>query len=383
MKLDILGPPVITADFGFTEEHALARATARKFLGDRCPMSEVRRLHEDARGYDPALWAEVAKLGWVGLVANPDHGGLGLDHLHLALLMDEMGRVLLPSPFFGSLLALRALEAGASPSQQQAFCPPVVAGERVATIALGEPGSGWAAGDVATQAEAVATGFKLTGCKTHVLFGQSADLIIVPAREADGGVALYVVEPPLAGVTLDAEIAIDSTRRLARLTLEGAVVPASSRLEGDGLAALEQVHCLGWVALAAEMAGGIEATLELTRRYAVERVQFGKPIGAFQAVKHPIVDVMIGCEWVRSMVLGAAAALDQDPEHADRFGRMAKALAGDTYALAAQKGVQLHGGFGFTWDCDVHFHLKRSLYSGSTLGDAAHHRQRLGRALVG
>jgi alkylation response protein AidB-like acyl-CoA dehydrogenase len=316
-------------------------------------------------------------------VMPESHGGLGLDHLHLALLLDEMGGVLLPAPFLGTVLALHAVERAGSESQKKTLLPGLLGGERIAAIALCEPNASWEPDAVETRAATVDGGYELTGVKTHVSFAQAAGLVVVPARDEEGTVGLFALSLPSNGVTVEPEVCIDTTRRTSRLLLASARVPRDARLEGDGLRALSSVHQLGWVLLAAEAAGGIEATLELTRRYAVERIQFGRPIGSFQAVKHPIVDVMIGCEWVRSAALGAASAFDQDPARAPVFARMAKALASDVYDFAVKKGVQLHGGFGFTWDCDVHFHFKRSLYLRATLGDATHHRRHLGDLLLG
>jgi len=375
--------PTLPADFGFSEEHELALSVARRFLAERSPIGEIRRLAGDEVGFDRTLFADIAKLGWIGLTTPAELGGLGLDALHLALLMEEMGRVLLPSPYFGSLLALFAIERGGDEAQRRALVPSIVRGERIATLAWSEPQGSFDLRDATATAEPVTGGFTLRGVKNHVLFGASADLCVVPCREPSGRVGLFVVDLPTPRVTVEPEQALDPTRRMARVTFDGAQVAADARLAGDGEHALTETQIFGALVLAAEMVGGTERTLVLTRDYAATRIQFGRPIGAFQAVKHPIVDMMIACENARSLALGAAVARVHDPAHADVLAQGAKALAGDAFLFAAKKGVQLHGGFGFTWDCDVHFYFKRALWSRVTLGDGAFHRRAVARAVLG
>ena len=369
--------PRIAADFGFSEEHALAREAARRFLGERCPVTELRRLASDPRGYEPAVFKALAELGWIGLVSPAEYGGVGLDHLHLALLSDELGRCLLPSPLFGCWLALRAIERAGTKQHCQNLCGPIITGEKVASFALFERSGVFEPEQIEARATPVAGGFLLEGVKPHIPFGAAAELVIVPLQTPDAGLGLFAVELPTPGARIDAETNVDPTRRTAKLTLEGARVSSAARLDGDAVSALSAVHQLGVVALSAEMVGGSEAVFEMTRRYACERQQFGRAIGAFQAVKHPLVDMMVGIELARSLALGAAAALDQDPERAELEGRMAKAFASDVYASVTRKAVQLHGGFGFTWDCDVHFYFKRALATRALLGDATHHRRRI------
>jgi alkylation response protein AidB-like acyl-CoA dehydrogenase len=375
--------PHIPTDFGFTEEHELLRQQARRLLEERCPFSEVRRLAESPDGFDTGVWKELGALGWVGLVLPEAHGGAGLGALHLALLLEEMGRKLLPSPFLASLLAGFALEAGGSAAQLARFAPAIASGETIATLALHEPGGAWRAEDLQATAEPVDGGYVLRGVKPFVLAGAHAGLVIAPFREPGGHLSLFAVELPAKGVEIAPETGIDPTRRTARITFAGVRVGSDARLEGNGAAALRRAHVRGFAALAAEMVGGAEATLIVTRDYAIARKQFGKQIGAFQGVKYPIVDAMVGIESARSLAIGAAAALDHTPDEAELAARMAKALASEVFPSVVRKGVQLHGGYGFTWDCDVHFYFKRALWSRATLGDGAHHRRHLGRILLG
>jgi alkylation response protein AidB-like acyl-CoA dehydrogenase len=373
----------VPTDFGFAEEHALLRQEARRFLGERWPIAALRRSADAGGRFDRGLWKEMAQLGWVGLVLPESWGGAGLGWLHLEILLEEMGRRLVPGPFLGSLLAGVALAQAASAAQRERWGPAVASGETVATLALTEPGGGFEADAIAATAAPSAGGFALRGQKTHVVGGADAGLVVAPFREPGGGIALFAVELPAAGVAIEDEVCIDPTRATARVTFDGVRVPREARLEGDGSAALGETLVRGFAALAAEQVGGAESVLLATRDYAVARKQFDRPIGFFQAVKHPIVDMMVQIELARSLAVGAAAALDHTPSSADALARMAKAYAGDAFAAATRKGVQLHGGYGFTWDCDVHFYFRRAIWDRSMLGDAIHHRRRLAGLLFG
>ena len=371
--------PSIADDFGVTADHDLLRKTARRFLQEKCPLTEVRRLVDDPRGFDPALYREMADLGWVGLGVDDAHGGAGMDSLALALLLEETGRCLLPAPLSSSILAATALTRAGTDAAHR-LLPALADGSRIGTVALTEPGGSWNPADVATSARRDGDDWRLDGDKTHVAWAADADVIIAAARDgADLG--LFAVDRAADGVTVAPEIGVDSTRRGARVTFAGA--PATRLDAGDGAAAWADILLRGAALLAAEMVGAAQAILERTRDYAIERVQFGRPIGSFQAVKHPIVDVMIATEKARSLAYGAAAALDTAPESAEQLARAAKAAAEEALSYAADRGVQLHGGFGFTWDCDAHFYMKRALWSAATLGDARHHRRRLAEVLLG
>jgi alkylation response protein AidB-like acyl-CoA dehydrogenase len=357
----VLELPDLPSDLGFTEEHAMLVGSVRRWLGERSPMTSVRKLIDDPIGYDVATFRELAGMGLFDVAA--------LDRLHLALVFEEMGRVLYPSPYFTTILALDVLRAAGMTSLVER----ISSGETIASFALSE--------ELTTTSD----GKQLTGTSTHVLFGASANVVLVPCREAEGGgVGIYAVDLPCERAKVTSEIGVDRTRRTARIELDCVKVDRSMRLEGDGAALLRRASLLGAVLLAAEMCGAASAVLERTRSYACERKQFGRAIGSFQAVKHPIVDMLVGVELARSLALGAAAQMKHpDAQPAEIPARMAKAYAGDVLAYAVKKGVQLHGGFGFTWDCDVHLYFKRMLFSRAMLGDGTHHRAELGKRLFG
>ncbi len=371
----------VPTDFGFTEEHALLRAEARRFLSERLPIAELRKLADAGIGFDRALWKELAELGWVGLVLPDLHGGAGLGALHLEIVLEEMGRRLVPGPFLGSLLAGIAITHAGSDAQQERLLPAIAAGDVVATIALCEAGGVFEADGVTATAEPADGGFVLRGQKTHVLCGAEAGIVVAPFREPSGRIALFAVEIPSTGVSIEAEVCIDPTRPTARIAFDGVRVTASARLDGDGAAAWNAMLVRGFAALAAEQVGGAESVLLETRNYAIARKQFDRQIGFFQGVKYPIVDMMCGIEGARSLATGAAAALDANSPGAETLARMAKAQVSDVYCNAVRKGVQIHGGYGFTWDCDVHFFFRRAMWSRAMLGDGIHHRRWLAARL--
>ncbi|MGH7291787.1 MAG: acyl-CoA dehydrogenase family protein, partial [Myxococcota bacterium] len=268
----------------YEEEHALLRAEARRWLDERFPISRVRALADSEPGEDPADWKELAALGWLGLVVPEKHGGAGLGALHLAVLMEETGRRLLPSPLLPSTLAALALVLDGSEAQRERWLPAIASGE--ARVVLASGASIWGA--------------------------ERADALIAPERAE-----LRVIETRTPGLAIEPEIVLDRTRRSARVTQAG--VPHVATAPSDRLAA---GAC---VALSAEMAGGADALLALTAAYAATREQFGKPIGSFQAVKHPLVNVLLGVEGLRSLVYAAASALDAQSPDAETLARMAKA----------------------------------------------------------
>jgi len=367
-------------DFGFGEDHEILREGARRFLAEHCPMDAVRRLAADPVGYDPGTWKELAQLGWTGLTVPEAHGGAGLGHLHQVLLLEEMGRRLLPAPYLGTVLATLALRHAGDDAQQARWLPAVARGEAVATLAWVEAEGAWEPGAVAARAEPDGTGWRLSGVKPHVLAGGRADWVVAPFRAPDG-VALFCVERGTPGLATREEVCVDPTRRTARLAFEAVRVDGDARLAAAGGTAWRRTLLEGAAWLAAEMVGTAEGVLAMTRDYAVERKQFGRQIGSFQGVKHPLVDDLVGVETARTLVLAAAAGFDRGDPAADVVARMAKAHVSDVLTTAARHGVQFHGGYGFTIDCDVHFYLKRGLFMRGMLGDAVHHRRHLARAL--
>lgn len=368
------------SDFGFGDDHEILRDGARRFLEEHCPIEAVRRLSEDPLGHDPGVWKAMAELGWTGLTIAEAHGGAGLGNLHQALLLEEMGRRLLPSPYLGTSLAALAIRRAGNEAQQGQLLPGIASGDSVATLGWLEPEGSWEASDVTATAASDGAGFRLSGTKTHVLSGAHADRIVAPFDTADG-IALFAVPSDAAGLTVTAETSVDPTRRTARVDFADVSVGAEARLARTGVDVWQSILLQSAAWLAAEMVGAAEAILLLTRDYAIDRKQFERQIGSFQAVKHPLVNDMIGIEMARTHAYAAAAAYDENPDAPAVGARMAKALVSDVLAAAVRHGVQFHGGYGFTIDCDVHFYFKRALFCRGMLGDAIHHRRHLAETL--
>ena len=367
----------MTTTLRYDEDHALLREQARRWIAERSPMSVVRRLTDDARGDDPDVWKELADLGWLGLLIPEAHGGSGLGFTHLAVLLEETGRQLLPSPLLPVTLAALAIEHGGSEAQRARWLPRIAAGAVRSSLAHVQPDGSWQAADT----RATRSAGRLSGEKQHVWAAPTADVFIVPFRE-NGATRLALVEAAARGVSVVPEIAVDRTRRSGRVVMRDVAVSDDDILPVAAEDVLQFLLPRACTALAAEMAGGADALLTMTAAYAATRIQFGRPIGSFQAVKHPLVNILIAIEHGRSLVYAAAAALDAGAPDAELLARMAKAQLNETYMFAAARGVQSHGGFGFTIDCDVHFYFKRAHASRPAFGDASHHRRWIADHLI-
>jgi alkylation response protein AidB-like acyl-CoA dehydrogenase len=374
-------------DFGFSEEQELLRSTARKFLENECASAFVRRMMETAEGTTPEFWAKLADQGWLGLVYPEAQGGAGLGFVDLAVLMEEMGRVVMPGPYFSTVLlgGLCLLEAG-SEVQKKEWLGRIALGEAKTTLAWTEPNARWDAEGVTVTAGEVDGRFSLSGTKLFVPDAHVADLLVVAARTAadpEEGVSLFLVPRATPGVGVTLLPTMDQTRKLCEVRLEAATVPATALLgeRGQGWRTLRRVVERATVALCAEMCGGAQRVLEMTTEYAKIRVAFGKPIGAYQGVKHRAADMLVEVENAKSITYYAAWAVDENAPDAPLAVSMAKAYVSDAYRRVAGAGIQLHGGIGFTWEHDLHLYLKRAKSSEFTFGDATYHRERVARLI--
>lgn len=360
----------------YEEEHVLLRDEARRWLEGHVTPAELRRLANDARGDDPACWQQLGALGWAGLVVPEKCGGAGFGAVHLTVLAEESGRKLLPAPLLATLLAAKLIELAGNAAQRERWLPRIASGAAIATVAHVEASGAW--GMSATTC--VLDGARVSGAKTRVWAALTARLFVVPVRErSSGALRIAVVEASTDLVTAEAERALDPSRRQGRVRFENAAC--------DVLAADAEAAWCAWLpwaqtALAAEMAGGADAALAMTTAYAQTRVQFERPIGAFQAIKHPLVNVLIALEQLRSLVYAAASALDAGGAEAALLARMAKAAASEAYPFACSRAVQFHGGYGFTEDCDAHLYLRRALASRPAFGDAREQRAAVASALL-
>jgi len=369
--------------FAFTEEQEALRDTARSFLADHSSSAQVRAVMETESGYDPAVWRRIgAELGWTAIPIPEAYGGLGLGYVELVALMEEMGAALLCAPFFSTVcLATNAVLIGGSEEQQRRYLPGIAGGATTATVAFTEPNGRWDASGIAMRAESRGADFLLNGTKTFVVDGHTAELLVVAARRGDSrgteGISLFVVAANTPGVERRLLPTMDQTRKQAEITFHDVCVPAAALLGGDGEGwpILCRTLDLAAVALVAEQLGGAQRCLDMSVDYAKQRVQFGRPIGSFQAIKHKCADMLLRVESARSASYYAGwAASVNDPE-LPALASLAKAYCSDAYFHCAAEAIQIHGGVGFSWEHDVHLYFKRAKSSETLLGDATYHRE--------
>jgi alkylation response protein AidB-like acyl-CoA dehydrogenase len=373
-------------DFGFSEEQEMLRQSARALLEKECPSSMVRKLMEDERGFDPALWKKMAELGWLGLVIPDQYGGSGLSYVDLVLIMEEMGRVVLPSPFMWTVMVAEAIKRAGNNNHKSSLLPKIAAGELIATVAYLEPAAAWNPDGIAMTARSTGAGYVLDGTKVFVNDGHVADCILVAARTGESGergITLFALDSKRAGVTITRLITMDQTRKLAEVKFNGVKADAGDVVgdPGNGWKTLTEIIDRGKVMMAGEMMGGAQKVLEMTVDYAKVRVQFGRPIGSFQAVQHKCANMMIDVEGARSAAYYASWAVSNEVAEASLAAALAKAAASDAFRRVSADGIQLHGGIGFTWDHDMHLYFKRAKSSEFTFGDANWNRELVAQAI--
>ena len=374
-------------NFGFGEDETILRDSARKFFADNAGVEALRRLvardHKQAyesavqpAPWDEGLWQQMVALGWTALAAPEAAGGVGMKMVAVAALAEEAGRVALVSPLISTVMATLVLRECQSAAATAAL--ERIVGGTATSLAITNARGSWAAEDTDVTAAADGDGVRLQGTASFVQDARKARAFVVAAR-GPAGVGLYVVDADAPGVAVHPDQIVDLTRDQARVALDGVRVAADRvAAAGDaGGAALRRAQPALLTTVAADMCGAGEWQLQTTNGYAQMRKQFDRPLGFFQAVKHPIVNMMLAVDQARSLVYNAACAIDAEPEAAERYARMAKASASDMAALCSGRSVQLHGGIGFTWECDVHLWFKRQQHNQMLLGDAAHQRARL------
>jgi alkylation response protein AidB-like acyl-CoA dehydrogenase len=370
-----------------TEEQTLLRDSARGLISDKAPVSHLRQLRDakDDTGFSRDLWKTFAEMGFCGLLVPEDFGGSGLGCVEAGIVMEEIGRTLMPSPFLAtSVLAPSALSRGGSAAQKSEYLPRISAGSLLAALAIDE-GAKHRPLQIKLQAARSGNGFKLSGDKAFVVDGHTADLLIVAARTAGAageasGLTLFLVNPKAKGIAIERTPMVDS-HNAARIVFDNVEVDADSVLgEVDqGGALLEGVLNIGRGAVASEMVGLSEEVFGRTVTYLKERKQFGKAIGEFQALQHRAAQLYIDIEITRAAVLKALQALDADLDKAGSAVSVAKARAGTTATLAVQEGVQMHGGMGMTDQFDIGFFMKRARVCQELFGDSNYHADQLAR----
>jgi alkylation response protein AidB-like acyl-CoA dehydrogenase len=355
--------------FGLNESQEFLRDSARKFFAGECPIAEVRRLMETETAFDAGLWRKLAEQGYTGIIFPEEFGGVGLGIVELILLMEEAGRALLPGPFFSTVvMAGSLLDNLANSEQKMKYLAPICRGEARATVAFFEAEGSWDLTDVRLT---VANG-KLKGEKLFVPDAAVADWIIVVAQNG-----VFLVDSKAPGIRVAPMQGMDLTRKLYSVQFDN--TPSEKLGEAAGLS---RPRGIATAALSAEMVGGMQRVLDLTVEYAKTRKQFGKPIGMFQAVQHHCADMYLETESSRSAVYYAAWALQERAPDAAAAVSIAKLYTSDASRTVGNRGIQVHGGMGFTWENDLHLYYRRAKASETALGDASFHRERLARLTI-
>ncbi len=370
--------------FGLTETQQVLKNSAREFFSAECPIAEVRRLMETDTAHDAALWQKMAQQGWTGILFAEEYGGLGLGLVEMAVALEEMGRALVPGPYFSTvLLAGAAIDAAGNPAQRHRYLSRIAMGEAHATLAVLEADASWEPEAVKLEARPTLAGFALTGRKMFVPDAAAADFLVCAARRG-GDLGLFIVPRGAPGLAVSPLPALDETRKLYQIVFEEVPVAEEDFLAiGDSAReALERALAVATVALVAEMVGGMQRVMEIAVEYAKARKQFGKPIGQFQAVQHMCADMLLLTESSRSAAYYAAWSLQERAPEAAAAVSIAKAYASDAYREVGNRAIQVHGGMGFTWENNVHLYYKRAKASELMFGDAAYHRERLARLVI-
>jgi alkylation response protein AidB-like acyl-CoA dehydrogenase len=377
-------------DYGFGSEEEMLRDLAKKLLDEEMPIEKMRRLVSadptttyqkgQRPGWDEALWKQCVELGWTGLAVPEEAGGVGVKMVGIAGLVEEVGKHGLASPLIATLIATFVLrEAGTE--QAKSWLGRIADGTS-ASLATTDARGSWEPGSTDVVATAAGDGLTLNGSAFFVQDAFKADVFVVNARR-DGASVLCVVRGDARGLERSQDHIHDLTRDQATVTFEDVEVPAEDIVCEEGEAALRGAWPAILTTVAADLCGTGEWQLQTTVEYAKTRKQFDRPIGFFQAVKHPLSNAMIAIDRARSLVYHAACCIDSDNDEAERIARMAKSAASDAGNFVSDRSVQLHGGIGFTWECDVHLYFKRSMHNQMLYGDGVHQRRKLADMIIG
>ena len=372
-------------NFSFSEDQILLRNSVRAALDEQCKPAHVRAMMEDGgSGYGEALWAEMAKLGWLGLPFAEEYGGAGLGLVELCLVQEELGRVAYPGPYFSSVvLGGLGLMEGGSAAQKERWLPAVASGQALLTAALAEESLDWDPAVTTTTAARRDDGWALSGVKRFVPWAHVADAVLVPARTSEG-LSLFLVDPRSPGVSLTPMVGIDIGSRWSEMRLVDATVKADAQVgrSGGAQALLEALLRRAAVTASAEMLGAARRCLDMSVEYAKVREQFGQPIGSFQAIRHRCAEMLLEVDSAHSAVYYAAWALDAGAEDAAVAASVCKSFVSEAARTVCGDAIQVHGGIGFTWEYDLHLYFKRAKSLEVMFGDAEFHRELIARHVI-
>jgi alkylation response protein AidB-like acyl-CoA dehydrogenase len=368
-------------NFAFSEEQEELRNIVRQFLDNKSPESAVREQMDTEVGFEAAVWSQMAdQLGLQSLIIPEEYDGQGFGQVELTVVLEEMGRALLCAPFFSTVvLATNALIHSGDDAAKKALLPGIASGQTKATLAFTEANGRWDEAGIEATATQDGDSWKITGEKMFVIDGHTADVLIVAAKTANG-VSLFHTTGDAAGLTRTALSTMDQTRKQAKLNFEN--TPATLvGTEGAGWTVLSTVLDLAAVGLAAEQVGGAQFVLEMAVQYAKDRVQFGRPIGSFQAIKHKCADMLLEVESAKSAAYYAAWCASEMNDELPSVASLAKAYCSEAYFHAAAENIQIHGGIGFTWEHPAHLYFKRAKSSELLFGDPTYHRELLAQRI--
>ncbi|MHB1709799.1 MAG: acyl-CoA dehydrogenase family protein [Acidimicrobiales bacterium] len=368
-------------NFAFSEEQDELRTSVKRFLEDKSPETEVRRLMETTEGYDPAVWAQMAEqLGLQSLTIPEELGGSGFSYVELIVVLEEMGAALLCAPFFATVaLGANAILTSGDQKAKEELLPGIASGETIATLAHVEDSGHWDTDSVTLAGSSAAGGRVLDGHKTFEIDGHVANLVLVVGR-TPAGVSLFAVSGDAPGLTRTPLPTMDQTRKLARIEFSRTPARLIGAV-GGATAGLSKSLDLAAVALAAEQVGGAQRCLDSSVEYAKTRIQFGRPIGSFQAIKHKCADMLLEVESAKSAAYYAGWAAAEDSDELPVVASLAKSYCSEAYFHAAAETIQIHGGIGFTWEHPAHLYFKRAKSSELLLGDPSYHRELLAQRI--
>ncbi|MFV0259603.1 MAG: acyl-CoA dehydrogenase family protein [Acidimicrobiales bacterium] len=367
-------------NFAFTDEQEQLRQFVRSFLEDKSAEAAVREQMDTEQGYDDKVWKQMAdQLGLQSLVIPEEYGGQGFTFVELGVVMEEMGRALLCAPYLSGQLAAQALIQSGDADAASSILPGIASGETLAALAFTEENGKWDEAGITMEATKSGDGYTLNGVKSFVIDGHVANVLVVAARTGNG-VSLFTVDGDAAGLTRESLSTMDQTRKQAKLTF--ANTPATLiGTDGAGWDTMSTVLDLAAVALAAEQVGGAQFVLEMAVQYAKDRVQFGRPIGSFQAIKHKCADMLLEVESAKSAAYYAMWCAAEMNDELPSVACLSKAYCSEAYFHSAAENIQIHGGIGFTWEHPAHLYFKRAKSSELMFGDPAYHREMLAQRI--
>lgn len=374
-------------DFSFTEEQDMLRISARDFLAKECPKAKVREMASDERGYDPQMWKDMAGLGWMGLIFPEEYGGTGASFMDLVILMEEMGRNIVPGPFFSTiaLCALTLVEFGSS-EQRTRFLPQIAKGEAIWTLALAESSGRFRASEVRLRAALKGTDYVLRGCKLFVTDANAADYMLVVCRtgkseSTEDGITLFIVNTREPNLRIEAIPTIGGDRQ-SKVSFDGVVVPRDAGLgkTGKGWDIVNFILQRAAVLKCAEICGACQAVLDMTSAYAKERIQFDRPIGSFQAIQHKLADMLLDVEAVQYLLYQTAWEISVGSVSPWRISA-AKAKANEAYQRICIEAIATHGAIGYSMDHDIGLYYRRVKTSQFAAGDTDLHREAIASEL--